>query len=339
MATSKKTEKLAKSLAPQPFYVIAGKDRRRAIDSLHHLVEQLLGDADPQLAMTNYDGGEAKLSEVLTDLNTLPFLSDYRLVVVKDADDFISQYRQALEDYQQNPSSTGILILQAESFPKTTRLAKAINKNGAFIDCSPVAAKELPVFLTDYAKKTYGLIMSERSARFLIEMIGDESGILCGEIDKIATFLADPQAPGTQITEDIILQLSGHNRQYTVFNVIDSMVSGQTRKALELLDAMMRLDREAEFSAVGAFAWHVRRLYRARILMDDRTNDAEILKKAGVWHNTREFLQQVRKLNIKKIAQALKRLAEIDYGQKTGGCSVKDGLEKFIVEFSSISVR
>ena len=111
-----------------PIYVIYGKDRRRVSDELAQLTDQLLAGADPQLALSTYEASAAELADVLDGLCTLPFLSPIRIVVIKEADPFISKYRQQIEEYLQSPCKTGILVLMAESFPSNTRLAKLAKK-------------------------------------------------------------------------------------------------------------------------------------------------------------------------------------------------------------------
>ena len=75
------------------------------------------------------DCTKVELSEVLDELRTLPFLAEKRVVVLKDADKFVSEHRAALENYFDEPSKTGVLILTVEKWMKTTKLAKKTRKS------------------------------------------------------------------------------------------------------------------------------------------------------------------------------------------------------------------
>ncbi len=331
MAAKSGTSTKSKKSGIQPIYVVFGKDRRAAVDLLDELTEKVLGDADPQLALTVCDGDDAQLSGVLDDLRTLPFLSDYRVVVVKDADKFITKNRGELEKYLESPSETGVLLMLADSFPGTTRLAKLAKKVGEVFDCKPVTAMKLPSFLSNYALKQHKLKLSQKDAEILIELGGDDSAILTNEIDKLAVYTGGVDAKKTQITSDDIQAVVGQNRQHDVFSVIEAMTAGDRAVALDRLDQMLRYDRNAEFSAVGAFAWHFRRLYSGRILMDKGVGAQSIIKQVGVWRQKDAFVRQVRQLKIKKIAIALRSLMEVDFATKTGGGTVRAGLEKLII--------
>ena len=313
-----------------PIYVVYGKDRRRTIDMLGEIVEKALGGADPQMALNMYDGTEANIAEVLVDLRTLPFLSERRVVVVKDADAFVSEYRDELEKYLEKPSATGILVMTVESFPANTRLAKKARQVGQVFEYKPVNRRELAGYLINYAARQHRLQLDNGTAAILVELAGDDTGLLSSEIDKIAAYMGQA-AEGKRITQDLIQKLVGNNRQYNVFNVIDAMTRAETAAAMKHLDTMMTQDREAEYSAVGAFAWHFRRLYRGRVMLEQGLRDQAITKELRVWPQPEQFMKQVRKMNIRQAASALRELMEIDLASKTGTGTVRAGLEKFII--------
>ena len=323
----------------KPIYVVHGKERRRAADTVAELAQTLLAGADPQLALSSYEGPAAELAEVLDELRTLPFLAERRVVIVKEADPFISAHRERLEAYLQKPCPTGVLLLMAESFPGNTRLAKLAAKIGKVIACEPLKPKELPAYVVDYARQRYNLGVARDAVSLLIDLVGDEAGLLAGELDKLAVYVSDPERPRREIAVADVQALVGQNRQFNVFNVIDAMTAGDVGDALIRFNQMLAQDREAQFSAVGGFAWHVRRLYQARVLLEKRAPDKQILSAVRVWNRPDEFLRQVRQLNLDRIGAMLRRLAGIDLDSKTGLGTVASGLEKWIVEFGRAPVQ
>ena len=110
----------------QPVYVLSGDEdflKRRCRDAIIALT---VGDADPTFAVSAYPGEKLDFSTVRNDLDTLPFLAPARVVVVEQADPFVTEHRPALERYVENPSKVGVLVLDVKSFPETTKLAKAL---------------------------------------------------------------------------------------------------------------------------------------------------------------------------------------------------------------------
>lgn len=287
-------ESMAQSATCLCIYVIYGKDRRLALEKLQTITDLVLADADP----------------------------------------FITAYRENLEKYLDQPSQTGVLVLLPDSFPKTTRLAKRVGKIGGLICCEPVKPRELPNYLIGYAKDRHQLSLYRDGAEALVELIGEDANLLTNEIDKLAIYLATPQDSKTTIDLPTIHQLTGSNRPFNVFNVIDAMTIGQTALALRRLDQMLTRNREAQYTMIGAFAWHIRRLYNARLMLNRGQHPQAIIKQLRIWSQADRFIGQVKVLSLGKIAAILTELTDLDYAVKTSVRSVNAGLEKLIIGFA-----
>ena len=87
----------------QPIYVLHGDEhflKRQVQLALRRLI---LGPEDDGLAVSSFPGDKATWSAVHDELETLPFLSPRRLVVVDNADPFVTRHRSALEKYAAEP--------------------------------------------------------------------------------------------------------------------------------------------------------------------------------------------------------------------------------------------
>src|SRR5262249_52314564 len=110
----------------QPVYALHGDEdflKRRA---LHALRELVLGPEADAFGLSTHAGDRAAFAAVHDELVTLPFLSPRRLVVVENADPFVTRHRAALEKYAAAPAATGVLVLDVKSWPANTRLAKLL---------------------------------------------------------------------------------------------------------------------------------------------------------------------------------------------------------------------
>lgn len=206
-------------------------------------------------------------------------------------------------------------------------------KIGQAINCEPVKPKELIPYLINYTTQTHQLSLTRPAAGLLVDLVGDEAGLLECEIDKLATYLAEPGRKVNRIEPQVVQDLVGNSRQFNAFNVIDAMTEGNTSLALRLFDQMISRSRDASFTAVGAFAWHFRRLYNARVMLDKRMPDQAIIAKLRLWGRVDEFMRQAKCLSIRQLAGILKQLMKIDLDSKTGGATVQSGLEKLIIGF------
>jgi len=88
---------------PSPVYAVVGSDATLRRDALGEIIKGLSAH-EGQIEPTLIDGNDAELSGVLDDLRTPSLLGDRRVVIVDDADAFISSHRQVLERYCGDPS-------------------------------------------------------------------------------------------------------------------------------------------------------------------------------------------------------------------------------------------
>src|SRR5262249_37768355 len=90
---------------PRPIYVLHGDEgflKRLVLAALQSLV---LGEKEESSALSTYRGDEAQFAAVRDELETVPFLAPRRLVVVENADPFVTTFRSALEKYVAQPSA------------------------------------------------------------------------------------------------------------------------------------------------------------------------------------------------------------------------------------------
>ena len=82
----------------------------------------MLGGDEGDFSLTSFEGPTAEFREVAEELTTLAMFGSQRLVVVDEADEFVTRYRAELEDYVARPGRSGILLLDVKSWPSNTRL-------------------------------------------------------------------------------------------------------------------------------------------------------------------------------------------------------------------------
>jgi DNA polymerase-3 subunit delta len=323
---SNKTKQSTKNI-----YVVCGKDEFLVANQYELLLDELLTPEQRPMCLYQPKADEAILANVLDELRTLPFLAERRVVLLKDAGKFISANREALEKYFDDPSPTGVLILTVQTWPPNTRLAKKLPKIGRLINVSGITRGRLPRYVADYAKRERGKTFGRGAAQLLVELAGDEPGRLCSEADKLAMYVGEQKS----ITTDDVEKLIGHNRMFNAFAVIDAITAGNVGEAVERLRNMFATDRQAEFRVVGAFAYHFRRMFKAKTLLDKGLNKNQVASQLGIWGNQDAFFGQLAKVTLEKIGAVLAELARIDYLVKTGQTNVKIALEQLVLRLGA----
>lgn len=312
-------------------YVIAGKEKSLVGASYHQLLDELLEPSQKTTGLYLADPDTVQACDVLDELRTAPFLTDKRVVAIKEADSFISENRQVLEKYFDAPCPTGRLVLTVNSWKANTRLAKKLTKIGELINVKQPKRWQLPQRLIEYAGEAHGKKLNRDAAELIVELTGDELPRLYNEIDKLALF-ADSEK---SITQKHVESLIGHNRLFNAFAVIDAITAGRTTNAVERLRGMFAEDRTAEYTVVGAFAFHFRRMFNAKAMLEKGIPPGEIIKKLQIWGTQDKFFSQLRKLTLKQIGKYLQFLAQTDYAIKTGRAKAQIEMEQFVLRLTA----
>ena len=318
-------------LAAELIYVIAGKDDSLVSSQCQELLDRLLEPSQRAMGLFDAEAVSVSASDVLDELRTAPFLTDKRVVRIKGAGDFISRSRPLLEKYFDNPCPTGRLILTVKSWDARTKLAKKLTKIGKLISVTQPKPWELPQRLIRYANDAHDKRLGRDTAELLIELTGDELTRLYSEIDKLALFTDTEKV----ITPKHVESLIGHNRLFNAFAVIDAIIAGNTGATVERLRGMIAQDKSAEYTIVGAFAFHFRRMFNAKVLLEKGTRRGEVEKRLRIWGNADGFFAQLQKMSLKQIGGYLQQLAETDYGIKTGQTNAKVAMEQLVLKLAA----
>ncbi len=312
-------------------YVIAGKDESLVGVQCQGLVDKLLEPSQRTTGLLDTEAGSLSASDVLDELRTAPFLTDKRVVLVRNADDFVSRNRPLLEKYFDKPCPTGRLILVTRTWDARTKLARKLPNVGKLVKVTQPSRRELPQRLIAYAKDAYDKKLGLPTATLLIELTGDELTRLYSEIDKLALF-ADAEKI---ITQRHVESLIGHNRLFNAFAVIDAVLAGDPGVAVDCLRGMFAQDRSTEYKVVGAFAFHFRKMFNAKVLLEKGARRGELIKRLQIWGNQDGFFAQVRQMSLKQIGRNIRQLAETDYEIKTGRAKAPVAMEQLVLRMAA----
>jgi len=301
---------------PGPVAAVFGSEiylRRQVLASLRIAV--LGGHEDGGFSQRTFDGREAAFVEVLEELQTVAmFGADKRLAVVEQADDFVSRYREQLEDYIARPSPCGVLVLELDSLPANTRLYRFFASKGLLIDCKPPGEYRLSKWLIERTRRQYHAKLSPEAAEELIEAVGPELGLLEQEIAKLSLSIGEDKT----ISPEMVRNLVSNWRIKNVWDMLDAALAGNLPTALKLLERLLGSGEQpiailAQVSAsLRRFAAATRLVLQAEAA-GRRMQLKEALAQAGVRPFVlREAETQLRKLGRHRGVRLYRRLLEAD---------------------------
>lgn len=302
--------KRSRQSEPQSVYVVFGDEEFLVQQVREELVQLLIGEVDPTYAVSVYDLERASWPSICNDLHTLPFLSPRRVVVVEQADAFVSAHRSELEKYVAKPAP-GTLILLTKSWVSTTKLAKLI-PDAATISCKTPRLGQLPAWCVQRAKTIYKKRLDPQAAERLVEYCEPSLGLLDQELAKLATFVF----PADSISRDDVERLVGRSRGAETFKIFEALAQGQPARAMHILQQQLAEGHEP-MALLGAFSWQLRRVALAWRRHQQGVRLAEALSEADFqrWQipNAEALMRQ---LGRRRLNQLMDWLLEADLGIK-----------------------
>lgn len=312
-----------------PVFVIFGDDdhakREKTLAARKHLV----GSSDPAMCLGEYDGDDAnlQLSAVLDDLATLPFLADRRVIFVHKADNFITRFREGLEKYLERPSDCGVLVMVAKTFPANTRLYKAVDAAGGTRKCEKPRGRAAVSAWLSQRVVSHGKRIDAGAVEALLDAVGEDTGLLDAEVEKLALYAADRPMISAADVEKVTAQ----SRTAAIFELSDALGSGSAGRALAVVHSLFAAEKGAPYMIVGYLAKHLRRLSQARTAMESGGDDRAIAKAAGYnWVNP-AFTAQVRRFDKVRLRRARRKLAEADMTLKSQSDAPERVIEAFLL--------
>lgn len=323
-----------------PIVVIHGDEEHAKLQHQRQILDELLPQrVDRGLALTEYDGSKTEehggpaFAAVMDDLMTLPFLSDRRVVLIRDADKFITAYREKLENYLARPAQTATLVMICRSMPSNTRLYKAAAAaGGRLLACKKPTTAEAVSLVVQLARER-GKRLDDGVANRLVDLVGLDQGMLCNEIEKLCLYAGD----GNIITNSAIDDLVCFSREEKVFAAMDAAALGQLPKALLLWHQVTAVDKEAVYKAVGGIAYKLRSWLAAHDLVAQGVPPSAVAPKVGMWRQQQDLLVLLRRQPPGRVKRLLAGLARLDTQAKLGFRSIECGVERLLTELATTS--
>ncbi|MGC4003427.1 MAG: DNA polymerase III subunit delta [Pirellulales bacterium] len=346
---------------PLPVCVLYGDEPFFFKEVLAQLEQRILSGEDAEFSRSSFNGEKhagqpLEWRTVRDELDTVAlFGGGRRLIVVDNADDFVSRHREQLENYVAKAAASSVLVLTVKSWPSNTRLAKAVAASGLPIECKAPGEAQLPRWLNQRAEKQHGAKLDEDAAEQLLEIIGPEMGRLDQELEKLALIaLMDAKTAGGEkstpvIKRQLVVDAVGGWRAKTAWDLSEKMNSGEAAVALAQLARLVESGEEP-IALLAQVSSSLRKYAAATAVADAATAEKRridlktILTEAGMklWPAALQSAEShLKQLTRRRGRQILAWLLEADLalkGSNSSGHRARLVLEHLIVKLSKPTV-
>jgi len=315
--------------APLPVYAIIGEELFARGQCVAALRAAILGDADPEMALSQYEGSEAPdPPDLLSELRTPAFLAPRRLVLVENAEPFLAKARDLLVGYLANPAATSTLVLTCEKLPRNDKLGAAVRKVGMVVACEPPRERELPGWISARARAHRKRIEIE-AARRLAEYVGVNLPVIEQSLAKLAIYVGDRPTIGVADVEALV----EHLPVTTVFKLTDALGNRQPARALTVLDHLLAQSNDPNY-ILSMLRWALERLVSARVLLDLGQGAEAIgrVLRMRPGYFLDQVIRQAQRRSRADYQRCFDLLLEADLATKTSAADPRHVLERLVVQ-------
>ena len=279
---------------------------------------------------------------------TVPFMTDRRVVVVKD---LLARFERA-RPRRGSGAASGAgrdplgewsgLVEQLGSMPPTTDLFfvdGGLSRNNPMLRrLSPMSEvrefrmpsdRELPGWIASRAS-SIGVNIDRNACAVLADAVGRQPMLIDSELRKLALYCGDRQA-----SVDDVREMVAYVREANIFQAVDAVIDGRTDMALRLVGRIMD-DGSPAVYVMTMIARQVRLLLVANDLMARGEAQDQIgrrIRLSGWVLN--KTLQQARRMNQENLEYMHGQLVETDLLLKTKPIDEQLALEMLIAELTT----
>jgi DNA polymerase-3 subunit delta len=239
-----------------PVYILYSSDDFLLYEALLSIKDEHHSDA------FNFDVFDIKspddtkpIEQIIDTLNTLPFLSGKRVVVIENIQKLPKKDAKKIEEYMANPSPSSLLVMLYEGkYPEV--FDKSALKTAKVIALR-VESKDIQQWIKDRARRK-GIEFTDRAVEYLMSFVGADLGMLYAEIEKFSSLQLSGSI-ATVIDENDIKKTVYAGAEYNAFDLINAI---RKRDPKEVFRIFENVNRNVEPQMLlGALNWQFTNLW------------------------------------------------------------------------------
>lgn len=273
--------------------------------------------------------------QIMESCETLPMMSDYRLVIVRDcmlcasgkAKDEAQESASLCEYLPRVPETTCLVFEVGDSLDKRKKLSQVLLKLPGAVSFDVLDDAQLSKWIGQQLR-----VLGKRMDRAACDMLAFTSGrdltMLSGELQKLAAYSGER----TDITVEDVERIATHTAECTVFSMVDAIAAGKAEQAFTLLNVLLQ-SGEQRIGILAMITRHYRQMTYLSAMLRDRMPQAQQAKLLGVpsFALTR-LTRQVGKQPYEALREDLSACVQADFDIKRGAMREDAALERLMLQ-------
>ncbi len=291
----------------------------RAADAI---VERSIDPANKDLAFAAYYADETPPGQIVLDAQTLPFLSDRRVILVRNAERYNTESGAGVMlDYLAAPNETTILLLIANKIDKRTKFFKACQKTGQVIESPALSHGEVVQWVSGEVRER-GLTIERDAVRALVDRAGTRLSDVQNALTNAIDFIGED---ATSITADDVNTACADVAEEEVWALTDAIAASRPGDALVAFRQLSDLGKHPD-ELIGTINWLLKSAYTVAIAEGEAPISRFVAEKV------RPLAQ---KLGVEKLRAAFALCTDTQFMMRSTGVDASLALELLIIKLAA----
>lgn len=299
-------------------------------------LKDALVSPDDSLNYSYFEGTSTQVGEVVDLVNTMPFMSDHRLVLCENTgwlagENGLSDDRYTmLTDSLSNIGEDVVFVMCEEKVDKRSKLFKFLTKNGSSEEFAKETEETLKKWIAGYLGNS-GKKITAAAAEYLLTEVGNDMTLLSLEMEKLIAWCLERN----EVTINDIDTVCTHQVNGKIFDMITAISEHRQKEALALYYDLLTL-RESPFHIQSLLVRQYNNLLAVRDGLDRNYSYMMIADKTGIkdWL-VKKMAYIAKKMPLIKIEEAIEACAKAEEDIKTGNMVDVLAIELLIISLSN----
>ncbi len=315
-----------------PVYFLAGEEPFLLEDSLKR-IEKVVNTDD--LNREIFQATECSGNDILNSVETLPFLTDKRIVILKMANKLKNDDFKIITKIIENPVDTScFIIIFPEKIKNSTSKRKDLitlcekSDNCYCVDCKKLYEKDVKNFIQEEFNNRGKNIEPD-----VVQQIINDTGLdlqnVSNEIEKISLYLGKEKQ--TVTVEDFV-KISGFTKEINIFMLTNAIEEKNVKYSLFIVEQMLKTG-ESAIGLLSTISGAVRKMLTAKSLMEEKNYTMQdALNYVRVYSYFQyKYAANLSKYSLVHLKKCLKEILKTDIALKTGKTDDKSAIENLVL--------
>ncbi len=318
-------------MAIEEIYLFTGTEEVRNRTKMERILSSM---DEAKTSVTKYDADFINISEIIEDAMTIPFLSDKKVIIVKNPRFLTKDASPIKHDtttfvkYLKDPLDTTVLMIDAVGMEldSDNEAVKACKKYAYIVDTQELENVEYKAWV----KRLFvlsGVDIKDDALNLIIEYVKKDSVRMEQEVNKLISYVGKNE----KVTFDDVKELVIPNIDDAVFLLIRALVAKDKKAAMKIYNSLANNTQDV-MSVISIVSSTFVDLYKTAKLLKEGYKQGEIANLFKISNGRAYYLvNDAKNFSIDTLEEYILKLSTLDYQIKSGQVDKTLGVELLLL--------